>query len=1187
MASSRPSVARTQGGLIAELCVRLRTKPRAASAAASAVAVATGLLLFAPPALAANQTLKVKVTGPGSVTGSGIECGHGATTCETEVEEGAPLTLTASPTERGIFKQWTDCETTNGTECTLTLTAATEVKAEFEPIPQEQLTVNVTEGTGAGTVTGTSTGPESPPIECIEGSGTCAAPYNQGTAIILFATPAQGSAFTTWTGCTTVLGPTECEVALTEAKTVKAEFDALPGATLNPVSGIGAVSATLSATLQPRGGGNITSCVFEYIDEFEFRLDASQTFNPGGNLWNGAQQAPCETNPVSQPPYAGSTETDVSASLASLSPGSDYHYRLVISNSSGPSTLVGPEFTTVGRYSPSTDIGSPGSAAGQLTEPSDVAVNDSTGDLYVADTGNHRVDQFSSAGAFLRAWGWGVENGEEVPQVCTSPCQAGLPAANYRSSGAGQLTAPTFLAVDNSSSPSHGDVYVAENVPAQPAVNQVQQLTITGATGGSFALSFKGHTTTATVVGDTTKGSNEITNLASASSPPLVGEKISGPGIPPGATLTEKGFLGIGVYTLILSAPATETSTAVTVSASVPHDASANLLQEALRSAAASVQVEGPEGGPYAIEFTEGNGADQPQIEAEPAGLTPPGASMEVTEVRSAIPAVPFLSRVQKFSPEGALITGWGTDGAADFTSVGAIDGVAVDNLGNLFVASSTDWTEFSPDGTHQTKIPTESGAHSLATSNGQGIDIGPSGNFYQSSPIGVSIAPPDTSFGYDSFEIITGPGSPTGLAVNHSTGDLFVDHGTFVYQFPTSAGCIAAGGSTCPPSDLIGEGELTDATGLALDPSTEVLYAADPGAGDIAAFAPLSLPILTTELAAVHGPTTAILRGQVEPGQATEVQNCRFEYTTEAQFLPHGFTAAPTAPCSPATATARTAVSAEISGLTPFTTYHYRLAATAPGEHGYPTYGRDLTVTPRPGLPPTIDTTTSSAVTPTTATLNAEINPNSSSTIYRFRYGTTAAYGSQNPPSESIGETSSDVGVSDEISGLTPGTSYHFQAVATNLSGVTEGPDQTFSTPALPAISETSASNIGPTTATLGALLRPGFLPTTYRFEYGTGSAYGQTTPQSASIGSDNSSHQATADLTGLAPVTTYHFRVLATNEVGTTPSPDQTFTTAPEGEKKVTPSPTCKKGHVLKRGKCVKTTHHKPKRHHRGGKK
>ena len=89
---------------------------------------------------------------------------------------------------------------------------------------------------------------------------------------------------------------------------------------------------------------------------------------------------------------------------------------------------------------------------------------------------------------------------------------------------------------------------------------------------------------------------------------------------------------------------------------------------------------------------------------------------------------------------------------------------------------------------------------------------------------------------------------------------------------------------------------------------------------------------------------------------------------------------------------------------------------------------------------------------------------------------------------------------------------------------------------------------------------------PTTYHFEYGTSTSYGSSAPApEASAGSGTSEQQETLDLSGLAPGTTYHYRLVAaaTNSSGPvtettiTDGPDQTFTTLPTEAGAVTGNP------------------------------
>ena len=237
-------------------------------------------------------------------------------------------------------------------------------------------------------------------------------------------------------------------------------------------------------------------------------------------------------------------------------------------------------------------------------------------------------------------------------------------------------------------------------------------------------------------------------------------------------------------------------------------------------------------------------------------------------------------------------------------------------------------------------------------------------------------------------------------------------------------------------------------------------------------------------------------------------------------------------------------------------------------------TYGPDMTFHTLPPNLPEISNESSSNVTSNSATLSAEINPGLGDTIYLFEYGTSSSYGQATVPSASIGSDEVPHAVTNEITELTPGVTYHFRVVATNFGGTTHGSDQTFNTPGPPAIEATSDSGVTQTGATLEAMVRPAFSPTTYHFEYGANTSYGATTAEGQSIGADNVQHAVSQAISGLSPGATYHFRVVASNGVGTTGGPDQTFKTeaAAVPPPQSTPPVKCKRGFVKRHGKCVR---------------
>jgi hypothetical protein len=209
---------------------------------------------------------------------------------------------------------------------------------------------------------------------------------------------------------------------------------------------------------------------------------------------------------------------------------------------------------------------------------------------------------------------------------------------------------------------------------------------------------------------------------------------------------------------------------------------------------------------------------------------------------------------------------------------------------------------------------------------------------------------------------------------------------------------------------------------------------------------------------------------------------------------------------------------------------------------------------------PPVVDGESTTNVTRDSATLNAQVNPFGHDTTCTFQYVDDATFQATTwadattadcSPAD-LGSSFTDQTATADINGLSHGTVYHFRVVATNGTDTTDGPDQTFSTVADPSIDSETSANVTDTTATLKAQINPNGADATYQFQFGTDTSYsGGTVPaHPVDLGSGSSDATASVDLTGLAPNTTYHFRVVAN---GTVNGADKTFHTfagnAPKG--------------------------------------
>ena len=98
----------------------------------------------------------------------------------------------------------------------------------------------------------------------------------------------------------------------------------------------------------------------------------------------------------------------------------------------------------------------------------------------------------------------------------------------------------------------------------------------------------------------------------------------------------------------------------------------------------------------------------------------------------------------------------------------------------------------------------------------------------------------------------------------------------------------------------------------------------------------------------------------------------------------------------------------------------------------------------------PTAITGPVTAVGPTTATVSGTVNPNGQATTWYVEYGTSTSYGTKSA-NVSAGSGTANVAVSRALSGLTPGTTYHYRVVATNGAGTSRGADGIFTTSAAP----------------------------------------------------------------------------------------------------------------------------------------
>jgi hypothetical protein len=489
----------------------------------------------------------------------------------------------------------------------------------------------------------------------------------------------------------------------------------------------------------------------------------------------------------------------------------------------------------------------------------------------------------------------------------------------------------------------------------------------------------------------------------------------------------------------------------------------------------------------------------------------------------------------------------------------GSVVGVAVDSSGNVWVSERAAYvSEYSDTGTLERQFENERVRVGLAVDSADDLYLrlpgGPLGKF--------------NSVGEQQQASETEAISPVGtLAVNLENNDLYVGlEGGEIRQYGPFGESFSAPLYRSGPHAVASDG------GIAVNSTSHAVYVADFSNKDVEILglrSNASPPAPNSDPVSGVRASKATLNGDLNPAGAAGGVGFYFSYAPgESCTGPGSVTTPLDNGGSNVMGSSDVHESVQPTGLAPSTQYAYCFVAENTFGDTFGPVVKFTTASTLEAFEPAVDSESVAGVTPFDAVLEARVTPENKATEYVFEYASKAtgeklegatSVGSGLLPKANLEEQTA--GPVDIGGSLQPGTTYYYRVVATNAKGASEGPVQSFTTPLAekPNIEAQSSAAIGQNAVTLSGTLNPLFQPLTVcEFQYVDETTFNAThftgtppstgcTPSAGELGSGDSGVGVGASVTGLAPNTTYYYRLVATNATGTSEGAPQSFLTLP----------------------------------------